>query len=106
MKKQIYFAIIGIGAIFAIIGFIPGGMSGIWGILIAGITAGLYFINTRNDQRVQERLNEEKGMFQKDEEAAPADAAGEEPAEEPAAPEAEESGDAGESEAEGSEAEE
>ncbi len=66
MKKQIYFAIIGIGAILAIIGFIPGGMSGVWGILIAGITAGLYFINTKNDQKVQERLTEEKGMFQRE----------------------------------------
>ena len=65
MKKQLYFAIIGIGAILAIIGFIPGGMSGIWGILIAGVTGALYFINTRNEKKVQDRLAEEKGMFER-----------------------------------------
>ncbi len=66
MKKQIYFAIIGVGAILAIIGFIPGRMSGIWGILIAGITAALYFTNTRNDKKVQERLAAEKEMFERE----------------------------------------
>jgi hypothetical protein len=71
MKKQIYFAIIGIGAVLAIIGFIPGGMSGLWGVLIAGITAVVYFINTRNEAKVQERLAEEKGMFQRDAESGP-----------------------------------
>ena len=65
MKKQIYFAIIGIGAILAIIGFIPKGISPLWGILIAGITGAIYFINTKNEKKVQERLDEEKGMFQR-----------------------------------------
>ena len=54
-------------------------MSGIWGILIAGITAVLYFINTKNEKKVQERLSEEKGMFQKGGADASADA-GDEPA--------------------------
>jgi hypothetical protein len=94
MKKQIYFAIIGIGAILAIIGFIPGGMSGIWGILIAGITAGLYFINTRNEQKVQERLNEEKGMFEGD---AGKESPGEASSEEPAEPDVGDAADEGES---------
>jgi len=63
MKKKVYFTIIGIGALLAIIGFIPGGMSGIWGILIAGITGALYYFNVRTEKRVQERLeNEEKGL--------------------------------------------
>jgi len=56
MKKRIYFTIIGIGALLAIIGFIPGGMSGIWGVLIAGITGAIYYFNKRNEDRVQERL--------------------------------------------------
>jgi hypothetical protein len=56
MKKQIYFTIIGIGALLAIIGFFPGGMSGIWGVLIAGITGVIYYFNKRNDEKVQERL--------------------------------------------------
>ena len=60
MKKQVYFTIIGIGAVLAIIGFIPGGMSGIWGILIAGITGVLYYFNKRNEERVQERLEHEQ----------------------------------------------
>lgn len=78
MKKQIYFAIIGIGAILAIIGFIPNGISAIWGILIAGITGALYFINTKNEKKVQERLDEEKGMFQREaENKAASDAAAE-----------------------------
>jgi hypothetical protein len=77
MKKQLYFSIIGIGAILAIIGFIPGGMSGTWGILIAGVTAALYFINTRNDQKVQDRLAEERGMFERDANASSEEDSGE-----------------------------
>lgn len=65
MKKKVYFTIIGVGALLAIIGFIPGRMSGIWGILIAGITGALYYFNSRNEKRVQERLqNEEPGSDQ------------------------------------------
>jgi len=63
MKKQIYFTIIGIGALLAIIGFIPGGMSGIWGILIAGITAVVYYFNKKNEEKVQERLENEGNNF-------------------------------------------
>ena len=65
MKKQIYFAGIGIGAVLAIVGFIPGGISWLWGILIAGISGALYVLNTKNEQKVQERLDEETGMFQR-----------------------------------------
>ena len=60
MKKQIYFTVIGIGALLAIIGFIPGGMSGLWGVLIAGVTGLLYYFNVKNERKVQERLEEEK----------------------------------------------
>ncbi|MBN1687218.1 MAG: hypothetical protein JW852_11215, partial [Spirochaetales bacterium] len=63
MKKKIYFTIIGIGAVLAIIGFIPGGMSGIWGVLIAGITGVLYYFNTRNEAKVAERLEGEQKHF-------------------------------------------
>jgi hypothetical protein len=63
MKKRIYFTIIGIGALLAIIGFIPGGMSGLWGIVIAGGAAGLYYFNLKNEQKVQERLEDEQNSF-------------------------------------------
>ena len=66
MKKRIYFTIIGIGALLAIIGFIPGGMSGLWGIVIAGGTAALYYFNSKNEQKVQERLEEEQNSFGRD----------------------------------------
>ena len=65
MKKNIYFGIIGVGAVLAIIGFFPKGMSGFWGLLIAGITGTLYYLNVQNDKKVQERLEEEKGMFER-----------------------------------------
>jgi len=60
MKKQVYLTIIGIGAVLAIIGFIPGGMSGIWGILIAGIAGVLYYFNRKNEAKVTERLESEE----------------------------------------------
>lgn len=60
MKKQVYFTIIGIGALLAIIGFIPGGMSGLWGIIIAGAAGAIYYFNTKNEQRVRERLENEQ----------------------------------------------
>jgi len=63
MKKQVYFTIIGIGALLAIIGFIPDGMSGLWGILIAGVAGAVYYFNTRNEKKVQERLEEEQNAF-------------------------------------------
>ena len=63
MKKQVYFTIIGIGALLAIIGFIPGGMSGIWGVLIAGITGVIYYFNRRTEAKVQERLASEEDSF-------------------------------------------
>jgi len=66
MKKQIYFTIIGIGAILAIIGFIPGGMSGIWGVLIAGIAGALYYLNTKNEKKVNERLQNEEKTFRRE----------------------------------------
>ncbi len=66
MKKQVYFTIIGIGAVLAIIGFIPGGMSGIWGVLIAGITGVLYYFNKRNETKVNERLEGEEKTFQRE----------------------------------------
>ena len=69
MKKQIYFTIIGIGALLAIIGFIPGGIRGIWGILIAGGAAALYYFKSKNEQRVQERLEEEQDSFGRNAEA-------------------------------------
>jgi prolipoprotein diacylglyceryltransferase len=89
MKKKIYFTIIGIGAILAIIGFIPGGMSGIWGVLIAGITGALYFFNTRNEAKVAERLEGEEESFQRDVADSPDAAAPSEEPEEQAPPEEE-----------------
>ena len=79
MKKQVYFTIIGIGALLAIIGFIPGGMSGLWGIIIAGGAGALYYFNTKNEQKVQERLEEEQDAFGKDDVAGESSAP-EEPA--------------------------
>ena len=90
MKKNVYFGIIGIGAVLAIIGFFPGGIGWIWGILIAAVTGVLYYINTQNEKRVQERLDDEKGMFQRD--ATPEEDDSSEPAAE-AAPEEEKEGD-------------
>jgi hypothetical protein len=72
MKKQIYFTIIGVGAILAIIGFRPGGLHWIWGILIAGITGVLYYFNRRTEQKVQERLEgQEKDVTQPTAESTP-----------------------------------
>ena len=79
MKKQIYLTIIGLGALLAIIGFASSGLSAIWGILITGVTAALYYFNTKNEQKVQERLEEEQDAFGKDD-AAGDSAAPEEPA--------------------------
>ena len=95
MKKQIYLTIIGIGALLAIIGFFPGGMSGIWGILIAGITGAIYYFNTKNEQKVEERLEGEQETFGTD---APVDAVeAEAPVE---APEEDSEGEAGKGPAE------
>ncbi len=58
MKKRIYLTIIGIGALWAIIGFASPGVRAIWGILIAGVTGLLYYFNSKNERRVQERLEE------------------------------------------------
>ena len=79
MKKQIYLTIIGVGALLAIIGFASSGLNAIWGILIAGVAGLLYYFNTKNEQKVQERLEEEQKTFGADaatgESAAPDDAA-------------------------------
>ena len=63
MKKQVYFTIIGVGAILAIIGFRPGGLHWIWGLLIAGITAVVYYFNRKTEQKVQERLESQEKDF-------------------------------------------
>lgn len=63
MKKQIYLTIIGVGALLAIIGFASSGLNAIWGILIAGVAGLLYYFNTKNEQKVQERLEEEQKTF-------------------------------------------
>jgi hypothetical protein len=63
MKKQIYLTIIGIGALLAIIGFASPGFRAIWGILIAGITGAIYYFNTKNEQKVEERLEGEQETF-------------------------------------------
>lgn len=67
MKKKLYYSIIGIGVILAIIGFAASGFSPIWGILIAAVSAITYVVNTQNEKKVQERLQDEQGMFQRDE---------------------------------------
>jgi hypothetical protein len=63
MKKQIYLTIIGIGALLAIIGFASPSIRAIWGILIAGITGAIYYFNTKNERKVQERLEGEQEVF-------------------------------------------
>ena len=60
--------LIGVGVILAIIGFFPGGISWFWGVLIAVVSGITYMVNANNEKKVQERLNEEKGMFKRDSE--------------------------------------
>lgn len=66
MKKTLYYSIIGVGIVLAIIGFAVSGFSPIWGILIAAVSAITYVVNKQNEKKVQERLQGEKGMFQRD----------------------------------------
>ena len=73
MKKTLYYSIIGVGVVLAIIGFAVSGFSPIWGILIAAVSAITYVVNTQNEKKVQERLQGEQGMFQRDAEKASAE---------------------------------
>lgn len=59
-RRVIYFAAIGFGILLMIIGFFPGGLNPVWGILIAVVASVTYVINTQNDKRVTERLQEEQ----------------------------------------------
>ena len=87
MKKQVYLTVIGIGAVLAIIGFIPGGMSGIWGVLIAGIAGLLYYFNRKTEAKVAERLKSEEENLKPQASKKPAGAKPSEGQEEPASPE-------------------
>ena len=66
MKKNIYYAVIGLGVILAVLGFILENMSPVWGVIIAVVAAISFIVNTRNEKKVAERLKEEKDMFNRD----------------------------------------
>ena len=66
MKRIVYFAIIGVGAVLFILGLIPAvGIGWFWGALITIVAGASLAYNTRNEQQVAQRLQEEKDMFRR-----------------------------------------